>query len=103
MDLENSRIHNTWWLIGFTVASVGLFIASWCFPTWAPITFPLAIGSSVASFTHVKVVESNAESIKKILEYAVQLHQYVKLVENDIKTTDKINEFFDQAQLMLTE
>ena len=97
MELENARVHNTYFLIGFTCASIGLFIVSWCFPSWAPIAFPLACGASVSSYTHVKVVENNAESIKKILEYAVQLHQYVKLVENDIKTTDKINEYFDQA------
>ena len=41
--------------------------------------------------------------MQKIKDYEASLHSYAGLVEHDMKATQKMMDFFQQAEQMLTE
>lgn len=49
-NLENSKAHDIWKTIGFSVANVGLFTLTWFAPVLAPITVTIGVGSGIAAF-----------------------------------------------------
>ena len=52
-NVENAKSHEKWLTIGNSIATVGLLITSWMIPNLAPISVPLALGSSMGVGTHI--------------------------------------------------
>lgn len=101
-NLSNARSHDVWKTIGFSIASVGLFAVTWFGPPLAPLTAAGAVGAGTTAFGSGRAIQ-HGDSIQKIKDYETSLHSYAKVVEHDMKATQKMMDFFQQAEQMLTE
>ena len=102
--MTNARSHDIWKTVAFSIASVGLFAVASFAPEITQITPALAVGAGVAAFGNGVALKCHGESIEKLNAFQANLHDYAKLVENDnMKATQKMMNFFDQAEEMITE
>ena len=101
-NLTNARSHDLWKTIGFSIASVGLFAVTWFGPPLAPLTAAGAVGAGTTAFGS-GLATQHGDSNKKIKDYQSSLLSYAKVVEHDMKATQKMMDFFQQAEQMLTE
>ena len=75
-----------------------------CFaPPLEPIAAPTAAGAGRAAFGNGVAIKYHGDSIQKIKDYEANLHEYAKLVEHDMKGTEKLADLFDQADQLLLE
>lgn len=89
--------------VGFSVASLGLYILTMCVPSFRSAASYLAIGSAFAAFGNGVSMKCHENSIDKIKIYEANMLSYIKLVDHDMKTTEKMMDLFFEAEQMLTE
>ena len=63
----------------------------------------MAIGSALAACGNGIAMKCHESSIDQIKLYESNMLSYIKLVDNDMKTTEKMMDLFYEAEQMLTE
>lgn len=92
--MKSSKTYDIWKTIGFSIASVGLMALGWFNPSVSKMSSAMAVGSGVGLFGNAMTIKYDGDSISKIKHYEGELHDFAKLVEDDIKATEKIMDFF---------
>lgn len=102
--LANARSHDIWKTVAFSVASLGLVCVTMLLPPSESLTSKaIGIGLGIATFGSGLSIKYDETSMQKIKEYETNLHSYSKLVQHDMKATDKMINIFHLAEKMLME
>lgn len=72
-------------------------------PPSAKLTLASAMGAGFAAFGSAIKLKYDDNSIKSIKDYEAGLNEYAIIVENDMRSTEIMMNYFHESEKMLTE